>query len=295
MDKFISMEIFVRSVDLGSFVAVSEEFGISAPMVGKHIRGLEKYLGVKLLIKTTRFQSLTYEGESFYQHCLIILNQLKKAQEDIYLQSNEPCGKLKIHSSVNFGINKLSSLLANFCLKYPKLEIDLTLSNENPDRKIDNYDIIFHDREDDYDFMISNKICSFEMLVCASPFYLNKNEIPQNPYDLEKHNCLIPNSLYKLYRWHFIKEKKKLTPRLNSQLMINSDQAMLMAALEGIGVTIQPRYQVESYIKEKTLIEILCDYSLPKIDLYMLYKPSLRTTIRLNLLKDFIIKNINTA
>ncbi|GAL02243.1 transcriptional regulator LysR family [Photobacterium aphoticum] len=90
MDRLTSIEIFVRAVELGSFAAVAEERGISAQMVGKHVRGLEADVGATLLAKSTRFQALTAAGEQYYNRCITILAELKAAQEDIYKHLNEP-------------------------------------------------------------------------------------------------------------------------------------------------------------------------------------------------------------
>lgn len=294
MDRITSIEIFVRAVELGSFAAVAEERDISAQMVGKHIHGLETSLGVKLLAKSTRFQALTTAGEQFHLRCINILSELKAAQEDIYLDLNEPVGKLKIYCGVNLGISLLSPLLGKFIQQYPQLEIDLTLDNNPPDIYRDGYDLIFHDRIEGYEFLVGHQICSYDMVACATPEYLQQHGIPLEPKALEHHQCLRHTTAYHAHRWCFKNAAGDyFSPRISSRFTINSGQAMLAAAMEGTGITIQPYFQVQAALDSGELVQVLTDYQLPKIELFMLYKPSLRQTSRLTLLNDFLQRELN--
>ncbi|MCQ1058041.1 LysR substrate-binding domain-containing protein [Photobacterium sp. ZSDE20] len=288
MDRLTSIEIFVRAVELGSFAAVAEERGISAQMVGKHVRGLESAIGAKLLTKSTRFQSLTAAGEQYYQRCLIVLAELKAAQEDIYRNMSEPTGSLKIAAGVNFGIKALAPILAQFQQQYPKLEIDLTLENSPPDMKKEGYDVIFREQLEGYDYLVATKLCSYPIIACASPAYLQQYGTPQHPDELDRHQCLQSNLSQDPLKWRFFDGQKISAPKVTSRITMNSGQARLAAALEGAGITLQPIFQVSDALAEGSILPILQDYSLPAIDLYMLYQPSLRNTARLTALQAFV-------
>lgn len=288
MDRLTSIEIFVRAVELGSFAAVAEERGISAQMVGKHVRGLEASVGAKLLAKSTRFQNLTAVGELYYQRCLVVLDELKAAQEDIYRNMNEPSGSLKIATGLNFGIKALAPILARFQQKYPKLDIDLTLENKPPDMQKGGYDVIFRERLEGYDYLVATKLHSYPMIVCASPDYLKRHGTPQHPDELEQHQCLQSNLPQAPLKWRFFDGQKIKTPQVSSRFTMNSGQAMLAAALEGAGITLQPTFQVSEALADGSLVRILQDYTLPEVDLYMLYRPSLRNAARLTALQAFV-------
>ncbi|PSU35626.1 LysR substrate-binding domain-containing protein [Photobacterium lutimaris] len=288
MDRLTSIEIFVRAVELGSFAAVADERGISAQMVGKHVRGLEASIGAKLLAKSTRFQSLTAAGEQYFKRCLAVLAELKAAQEDIYRDMNEPCGSLKISCGVNFGIKALAPILARFQRQYSKLDIDLVLENNPPDLKKGGYDIIFREQLKGYDDLIAVKLRSYKMVACASPLYLEQNGIPQHPEDLITHQCLQSNLSPNPHKWCFYDGQHLITPPVASRFTMNSGQAMLAAALEGAGITLQPIFQVSDVLAEGALVPILQDYTLPAVEFYMLYRPSLRNTARLTALQAFV-------
>ncbi|HIF9233085.1 TPA: LysR substrate-binding domain-containing protein, partial [Photobacterium damselae] len=130
-----------------------------------------------------------------------------------------------------------------------------------------------------------------DTIACATPEYLSKHGIPKQPKDLEHHHCLKLSTTYHAHRWCFKGSNGEyFSPKISSRFMINSGQAILAAAKEGAGITIQPRFQVQNDLNLGTLIHILPSYTLPKIELFMLYKPSLRNTSRLILLNDFFMK-----
>jgi len=287
MDRLTSIEVFVRAVECGSFASVAEEKNLSAQMVGKHVRGLEALLGTKLLNKSTRHQSLTSAGEQYYHRCKNILAELRAAEEDVHRTLNEPCGKLTIAAGVNFGISILAPIIARFQNDYPKMNIDICLSNQSIDLLEDGYDIIFSNHTQGYESLIAKKIKSYSLIACASPRYLEQFGIPQHPRELAAHQCLQNTPLKNSQQWRFIDGEKIYIPEISSRLSINSGQAMLNAALEGAGITIQPISQVSDALKTGRLIQILPHYPLQKINMYMIYPPHLRGTARLDALQPY--------
>lgn len=288
MDRLTSIEVFVRAVECGSFAAVAEERDISAQMVGKHVRGLETLLGAKLLSKSTRYQSLTPAGEQYYRRCKTILAELDEAQEDVHRTLNEPCGQLSIGAGVNFGISILSPIMARFLNDYPKMSVNISLSNQPMDLLKDGYDVIFQNNTRGSESLIAKKIRSYALIVCASPDYLQRFGIPEHPRELVNHQCLQVSAGKNILEWQFIDGDKLYCPDISSRLSINSGQAMMNAALEGAGITFQPIFQVEEALKAGRLVQILEQYPLQNIDLYMIYPPHLRNTARLNALIKYI-------
>jgi DNA-binding transcriptional LysR family regulator len=288
MDRLTSIEVFVRAVECGSFAAVAEEKDLSAQMVGKHVRGLETLLGAKLLNKSTRHQCLTPAGEQYYRRCKIILAELNEAQEDVHRMLNEPCGQLNIASGVNFGISKLAPIMARFQNDYPKISINICLSNQSIDLLKDGYDISFQNDTRGNESLIAKKIRNYSTIVCASPRYLKRFGIPQHPSELVNHQCLQVRFGNTRQEWQFIDGDKLYSPAITSRLCINSGQAMLNVALEDGGITLQPIFQVADDLRTGRLVQILDHYPLQSADVYMIYPPHLRNTARLNALIKYI-------
>src|SRR4051812_18964797 len=125
MDRLTSMAVFVKAVDLGSFAAAADALALSAPMVGKHVRFLEERLGVRLLNRTTRRQSLTDFGRAYYERCRAVLAEAEAADTLAADQLSEPQGRLRVALSVHFGRRCAAPVLFELAKRYPKLELDL--------------------------------------------------------------------------------------------------------------------------------------------------------------------------
>lgn len=143
MDRLTSMGIFVRAVDLGSFSAAAEALGMSSQLVGKHIQTLERQLGVRLLNRTTRRQSLTDIGKTFYERARVILAEVEAAENLVAQTRATPRGRLKINAPVTFAIHALAPKLKDYLNVYPDVSVDLTLTNRFVDLIEEGYDAVF--------------------------------------------------------------------------------------------------------------------------------------------------------
>src|SRR5258708_8475272 len=129
MDRLMSMAVFVKAVDLGSFAAAADALDLSGPMVGKHVRSLEARLGVRLINRTTRRQSLTDFGRAYYERCQVVLAEAQAADALAADQLSEPCGKLRVTMPVLFGRRCVTPILLELAQQYPTLELDLSFSD----------------------------------------------------------------------------------------------------------------------------------------------------------------------
>ncbi|TIY06350.1 MAG: LysR family transcriptional regulator, partial [Mesorhizobium sp.] len=129
MDRLTSMAVFVKTVDLGSFAAAAAALDLSGPMVGKHVRFLEERLGVRLINRTTRRQSLTDFGRAYYERCRLVLAEAEAADALAADQLSEPRGKLRVIMPVHFGRRCVAPILLELAQRYPALELDLSFSD----------------------------------------------------------------------------------------------------------------------------------------------------------------------
>src|SRR5262249_21684328 len=141
MDKLRSMEVFVATVDTGSFSAAAERFGISAVMVGKHVRELEQRLGAALLTRTTRRQSLTEIGRQYLEQCRAILAQIGAAESLAETMRMAPRGVLKVTCAVSFGMDWLSPMIADYLTQYPEVSVELNLNDRTVDIVEEGFDV----------------------------------------------------------------------------------------------------------------------------------------------------------
>ncbi|WP_323942320.1 LysR family transcriptional regulator [Aeromonas hydrophila] len=288
MDRLTSMRIFTRVVDLGSYSAVASEEGISAQMVGKHVQGLEQWLGGKLFHKTTRQQTLTELGQLFLARCQRVLEELALTESLTQHLLAEPAGRLRIAAPLSFGHHRLVPLLPAFLDRYPKLEVDLQLTSRWVDLVEEGFDAAIRTLRPRDETLIASPLLTQHYRLCAAPAYLARHGVPRQPADLASHQCLHGN-WGEHERWQFVGEDcQSEEVRVASRLRINHWPALLTAALSGAGITLQPADQVQEHIATGRLLPLLDTYRIPDKTLHFIYPAARRQVLKITLLGDFL-------
>ncbi|WP_337074927.1 LysR family transcriptional regulator [Aeromonas veronii] len=292
MDRLTSMRIFTQVVDLGSYSAVASEQGISAQMVGKHVLGLEQWLGGKLFHKTTRQQTLTELGQLFLARCQRVLEELALTESLTQNLLAEPAGRLRIAAPLSFGHHRLVPLLPAFLDRYPKLDLDLQLTPRWVDLVEEGFDAAIRTLRPQDEALIARPLLTQHYRLCAAPDYLNRHGVPRHPADLARHQCLHGN-WGEHERWQFVGEDGQSEEvRVVSRLRINHWPALLTAALSGAGITLQPAEQVRDHIAAGRLLPLLGRYQSLAKTLYFIYPAARRQVLKITLLGDFLAESL---
>ncbi|UGA55861.1 LysR substrate-binding domain-containing protein [Vibrio sp. VB16] len=271
MDKLKSMQVFVYVVEHGTFSSAAVHFSITATMIGKHIKQLEKQLGTQLITRTTRKQSLTESGQLYYSDCKRILEEITNVENKILTVENRPKGTVRINAPVTYGSIVLAPIVADFLKLYPEINIELTLDNLRIDPILDQVDIIIRIGHLNDSALIARPLGQYEMIFSASPKYLSTYGIPSKVKDLVNHHCL---------GFHYGDIQSHQASRLgthafdktNIRLSSNNGYALKVAALQGLGIMLQPKISLTSEITDQSLIQILDDESPTSNPIHVLYK-----------------------
>ena len=295
MDLLRSMEAFVLTVKTGSFVASAISLNTSPQMIAKYVVFLEDYLGLKLLNRTTRSQKLTEFGKQYYEKCLFILDEVKSSKTLAQQFIEEPKGRLRISAPVSYGHFNLISVLSRFMRCYPKVNVDLQLSDRYVDLVKDDFDIVFRIGELSNSSYIARKLNSYKLIFAASPTYLAKNGIPVTPNDIKKHQCLIyqyVNPTKKDYLWPFSINGKVINIPISGTLKSNDTLALANAAVEGLGITMLPQSMLSELIRQNKLFPILQDFLPPAREVHLLYKSDKQQLPKLKMFIEFITNSM---
>nr|WP_226951062.1 LysR family transcriptional regulator [Rouxiella sp. S1S-2] len=188
MNKLESMAVFVRVVERGSFSAVAEELRLSGTMVGLFIKALEEHLGVRLLNRTTRRQSLTDFGHEYYQNCQRILADIEDCESLAFALHKNPRGKLRVGCPVSFGVHALSPVTAQFLTTWPDVTMDLVLSDKSMDMAEEGFDVMIKVGELEHvNTLVARPLAAYRSIVCASPAYIERAGKPMTPEELSQH------------------------------------------------------------------------------------------------------------
>lgn len=295
MDLLRSMEAFVLTVKTGSFAASAISLNTSPQMIAKYVVFLEDYLGLKLLNRTTRSQKLTEFGKQYYEKCLFILDEVKSSKTLAQQFIEEPKGRLRISAPVSYGHFNLISVLSRFMRCYPKVNVDLQLSDRYVDLVKDDFDIVFRIGELSNSSYIARKLNCYKLIFAASPTYLAKNGIPATPNDIKKHQCLIyqyVNPTKKDYLWPFSINGKVINIPISGTLKSNDTLALANAAVEGLGITMLPQSMLSELIRQNKLFPILQDFLPPAREVHLLYKSDKQQLPKLKMFIEFITNSM---
>lgn len=264
MDRLSSMTVFVKAVETGSFAAAASALDLSAPMIGKHIRFLEDRLGITLLNRTTRRQSLTDFGSAYYERCRAILAEVDEAEALALEHQAEPRGKLKITMPILYGRYCVAPVLLELAERYPALELDLSFDDHFVDLVGDGYDLAIRSvattsgNMDDRSGLMSRLIARHSMIVCASPTYLERNGAPKNLEDIGNHGGIIYSRSGRVRPWAFPRNNQPPAEvKPVNRVRMNDLESMADAASAGFGLAWLPSWLVRERIRSGSLVEVL--------------------------------------
>jgi len=290
MDRLTSLAVFVKAVDLGSFSAAATALQMSSQLVGKHVQGLESRLGVRLISRTTRRQSLTDFGRAFYERARIILAEVDAAENLAAEARAVPTGKLRINAPVSFGMHTLAGRLPDYMKQFPQVEVELTLSNRSVDLIDKGYDAVFRVGVLSDSGLIARPLAPYRLVLCAAPQYLAKHPPLMTPSDLQAHDCLGFTHTELRTQWTFDGPDGRVVVPVSGRLMVDHGEPLLCAALAGLGILLQPLELVRGAIADGRLVELLPNFKVPPRPLHILYAPDRRITPKLRSFLDFAVE-----
>jgi DNA-binding transcriptional LysR family regulator len=259
MDRLASMAAFVKAVDLGSFAAAADALALSAPMVGKHVRFLEERLGVRLINRTTRRQSLTDLGRAYYERCRVVLAEAEAADALAANQRAEPQGRLRVAMPVHFGRRCVAPILLDLAQRHPKLELDLFFSDRLVDLAEGEHDLAIRTgRLEDSAGVTARRVAGQRMVVCAAPSYLKRHGRPKRVADLARHPAIVYRRSARISPWLFPREDARpieFAPA--GRLRLDDLDAIADAAVAGLGLAWLPFWLVRDRIDSGALVTLL--------------------------------------
>jgi DNA-binding transcriptional LysR family regulator len=287
------MRSFVRVAERGSLSAVARELGVGQSSITRHLRELEDAVGVPLLSRTTRRNTLTDEGARYYANCIRILRLVDQAGEEARVTRKSPAGTVRVSCTAALGVLHISRLVFAFQDKYPNISVDLSLTDERIDLVREGADIALrlgplHDSS-----MKLRALGQSRRLLVASPDYLAEHGRPVTPQDLIGHEGV---------RMSNIAGSESLilqgldgvqhTVPFGGRLRVDHGLAAREAFIAGRGFGPAHLWLVEDLLSKDRLEVILPDYSPPSVPLNMLIVPERTGIARVRLLVDFLAERI---
>lgn len=282
MDKFRNMEVMVAVVDAGSFAAAARQLGISAVMVGKHISLLEAHLGARLLQRSTRHQSLTEVGATFYEDCKRVLEQVRWAESAVERSRAAPQGLLRVSAPFTLGNQVIAPLVADFLLQHDKVRVDLQLTDSLVDLAGDGVDVAVRIGPVDDESLVARALRPYCMVIAAAPAYLQRHGRPLRPADLAQHSCLRHSVWQGRSEWMLRDGSGGIYWPEQARFACNQGDGLRQAALQGLGLVMQPEVLLADDLASGRLVPVLQDcVPLPR-PVHLVYAPDRRQLPKLS-------------
>lgn len=291
MDKFLEMQTFAAVVDAGSFVKAADALGMSKAAMSRHVNELEARLGVRLLHRTTRRLALTGEGEVFYARSKELLAGVDEAEAEITSRSGAASGLLRVNAPVTFGILHLAPLWGVFRSQYPQVSLDVTLTDRVVDLVEEGYDVAIRITTLPSSTLISKRLATTRMVLCASPHYLEVHGVPVHPSELATHAVISYSYWSTKDEWHFDGPQGPVSVKTNPCIHTNSGDTCRAAALAHQGIILQPTFLVGEDLAAGTLIELMPQFSSMELGIYAVYPTRKHVPPKVRALIDFLAEH----
>lgn len=294
MDRFRTMESFVRVVRAGSFTIAANQLGLSRALVSRHVSDLEARVGTRLLNRSTRSLNMTDEGRSYLEFCEQIFRDLESKEHAIVRTRTEPTGLLKVMAPKSFGTLHLADAIIDFAKLQPRLQVTLNLEDvsfRSYDFAEKGLDLALRISSMRNSSVIEQEIAPLEWALCASPGYLSRKGKPAHPSDLAEHDCLVHINVTANDRiWRFEGPKGNISAKVGGSFFSNSALALRKAALADLGIALVPRYTVTDELASGALVTVLPRYRPPSRPLVAVFPRVPVVPTKVQVLVDYLIK-----
>jgi DNA-binding transcriptional LysR family regulator len=271
MDRLAALELFVRVVDTGSFSAVARQRSIGQPAVSKAVAQLEEWLGVSLLLRSTRRVAPTEAGRIFYERAKRTIEEADEAVLAARGSGRGLSGKLRVSTSICFGKLHVIPRLSGFLDEHPDLEVELVLDDRHIDVVNEGVDLALRLGPMPDSAMTARRIAVGRRVVVATPAYLQRHGTPVLPGELAAHQAIIYSGGPGWASWTFRKADEAATVALQGQLKLTAAEGIREAVKCDLGLAVASEWNFWPELKSGQVVALLPDWVLPSTNLCAVY------------------------
>ena len=290
MDAFKQISAFAAAATRGSLSAAARAEQVTPAIIGRRIDALEERLGVRLLLRTTRRLSLTFEGQAFLEDCQRILNDLANAEAAVSLGGIRASGHLKVSAPAGFGRRHVAPQVAAFMRGNPEVTVTLDLTDRLVDLLNEGVDCAVRIGELADSSLVGSKLGEMRRVVVASPDYLARRGVPRRPQELAAHNCL---SLGQQRGWTLREAAggEVANFKVAGSFECNDGAVLHEWALAGAGLAWRSLWEVGGDLAAGRLVAVLDEFAAPPMGIYAVFPQRRQLPLRVRVFIDALKAN----
>lgn len=279
LERLTGLIAFARAGTLGSYTAAARSLSISPSAISKSVQRLERHLGVTLFTRTTRSLTLTPEGRDLHERAVRLLRDADEIEQVAASARSEPSGTLRIAASLPIGVHVIAPALPAFRRRYPRLSIDLRLSDQLVDIVGEGIDIAVRIGELADSRLLSRRLAPIRLCCFASPAYLAERGMPRHPDDLADHDTVMLRyqSSGQPLRWPFRIGSKVIEITPSSTLTADVSEALVAMLVADAGIGMGSTLVTAPHVARGELVPVLADYAVERDGITALWPESRRS------------------
>ncbi|SBR47202.1 LysR family transcriptional regulator [Halomonas sp. HL-93] len=294
LERLTGLIAFARAGSLGSYTAAARSLSVSPSAISKSIQRLERHFGVSLFTRTTRSLSFTAEGRDLHGRVLELLRQAEEIEQVVKSARTEPAGTLRIATSLPLGLHLIAPAITDFRTRYPKVAIDLRLSDHIVGMVEEGIDLAVRIGELADSSLLSRRLSPYRLSCYASPDYLARYGAPEHPDELVGHETinLRYQSTGQMFRWPFRIGEREVEIVPSSPVIVDSSEAVIAAMTAGAGIGMAASFMAAPRVRRSELIPILPDFGVERHNIVALWPQSRRTNPAVRAFIDMLIERL---
>jgi DNA-binding transcriptional LysR family regulator len=290
MDRFTELSLFVQVAERGSLSKAAESLGLSNPAASRCLASLEERVKVRLVERNTRRLDLTREGREFLERARHILSELEGAESALQSATLKPSGVLRVSASLSFSMQIIAPLLPRFHQLYPQLRVHVESANRYLDIIDNGIDVVIRTREMEPDSSITiRRLGTTRRFLAASPAYLAERGVPQHPRELPFHSLLLYVHAKKPHELGFSRGEQRESVTVHGLLESNDGQVLRSAALNDLGILVQPSYILYDDVVAGRLVPVLDGWELPQLTINIAYPSRKHLSAKVRAFINFMV------
>ncbi|EGA68091.1 LysR family transcriptional regulator [Vibrio sinaloensis DSM 21326] len=287
MDKLTAAKVLLDVAQTESFTATAERLDMSRPMVTRYVEAAENWLGSRLLQRTTRKVSLTSAGEQLLDELQSWVDQAQQMEESL-MPTKAITGFVRLSVSMSFGFSQLMPALEKFRQRYPAIKIDIDAQDRAVDMVAERIDLAIRTTNDPNPALIGRPFSVCYSKLVASPDYLARSPSITQPQDLTHHACLGYKNFGR-HVWQLQQQNQHQEIEVNCDITANEATVLLHGSLAGLGISMQPDYLADEWIKRGKLVWLLPEWQLMTLQMYLLYPSRKHLSPPVRAMIDFLL------
>jgi DNA-binding transcriptional LysR family regulator len=285
---------FISIVQAGGLSRASEQTGLPKSTLSRKLAALERRLGLTLLQRTTRKITLTKTGEEYFKQCSLLLRQLDEVEKEVVSEQTEPQGVLRFTAPVEAGAWLLAPVIKKFCELYPKIALDLVFTDRIVDLVGEGFDVALRAGNLKDSSLKAKKIGKERFVLVASRTYLKKAGTPKTVADLQRHRLIGFNPKRESLVWILSGPEGKKEIPLENCLRNNSLANCRGLAVEGLGISLLPRFLIQEDLAKGRLEPVLTNYFSDRGELALMYANQKYVSPKTRVFVNFVAEELKT-